>query len=101
MIFVGMDLGKRSHAVCLLNDAGQQVARPLRVAHTGAGLRQVLAAVRVRWWGGLCGCPMAATWFGGLRRQHRLDAWVTSAPPRTHLHHGAATRVNYTPMRNK
>ena len=43
MIFVGVDVGKRSHAVCFMDAAGQQVARPLRVPHTGAGLRQVQA----------------------------------------------------------
>ena len=43
MIFVGVDVGKRSHAVCFMDASGQQIARPLRVPHTGAGLRQVQA----------------------------------------------------------
>ena len=43
MIYVGIDLGKRTHAVCFLDETGQAVARPLRVAHTGAGLRQIHA----------------------------------------------------------
>jgi transposase len=40
MIFVGLDLGKRAHAVCFLGADGREVARPLRVPHTGAGLRR-------------------------------------------------------------
>jgi transposase len=43
VIYVGIDLGKRRHAVCFVDEAGQAVARPLRVAHTGSGLRQVQA----------------------------------------------------------
>jgi transposase len=43
VLYVGIDLGKRSHTVCFLNAAGTPVARSLRVAHTGAGLRQVQA----------------------------------------------------------
>lgn len=43
MIYVGIDLGKRKHAVCFLDEAGQAVARPLRMTHTGAGLRQLQA----------------------------------------------------------
>ena len=69
MIFVGVDVGKRSHAVCFMDAAGQQVARPLRVPHTGAGLRQVQARLH-----GLPG-PMqvimeasGAHWMGLARR---------------------------------
>lgn len=43
MIVVGIDLGKRSHAVCFVGADGQEVAPPLRVAHTGAGLRRLQA----------------------------------------------------------
>src|SRR3981081_3222611 len=43
MLFVGVDVGKRSHAVCFMDAAWQQIARPLRVPHTGAGLRQIQA----------------------------------------------------------
>lgn len=43
VIYVGIDLGKRQHAVCFLNEAGQPVAKPLRVPHTGRGLRQLHA----------------------------------------------------------
>lgn len=43
VIYVGIDLGKRQHAVCFLDEAGQPLAKPLRVAHTGRGLRQVQA----------------------------------------------------------
>src|SRR5919202_465290 len=39
MIFVGVDVGKRTHAVCFLGEDGQELARPLRIPHTGAGLR--------------------------------------------------------------
>ena len=39
MLFVGIDLGKRKHAVCFLDESGREVARPLQVPHTGAGLR--------------------------------------------------------------
>ena len=41
MIFVGVDLGKREHAVCFLDADGREVARPLRVPHTGAGVRRL------------------------------------------------------------
>jgi transposase len=41
MIFVGLDLGKRAHAVCFLGADGREVARPLRVPHTGAGVRRL------------------------------------------------------------
>jgi transposase len=41
MIFVGIDLGKREHAVCFLDVAGREVARRLRVPHTGAGVRRL------------------------------------------------------------
>jgi transposase len=43
VIYVGIDLGKRQHAVCFLNEAGQPVAKPMRVPHTGRGLRQLHA----------------------------------------------------------
>ena len=43
MIFVGFDLGKRAHSVCFVDDQGHDVAKPMRVAHTGAGLRKVQA----------------------------------------------------------
>ena len=43
VIYVGIDLGKRQHAVCFLDEAGQAVARPLRMPHTGRGLRQLHA----------------------------------------------------------
>jgi transposase len=43
MIVVGVDLGKRSHAVCFVGADGREVAPPLRVAHTGAGLRRLQA----------------------------------------------------------
>ena len=41
MIVVGVDLGKRSHAVCFVGGDGREVAPPLRVAHTGGGLRRL------------------------------------------------------------
>jgi transposase len=41
MIFVGVDLGKQQHAVCFLGADGREVARPLRVPHTGAGVRRL------------------------------------------------------------
>jgi transposase len=41
MIFVGVDLGKQQHAVCVLDADGREVARPLRVPHTGAGVRRL------------------------------------------------------------
>jgi transposase len=41
MIFVGLDLGKRQHAVCFLGADGREAARPLRVPHTGAGVRRL------------------------------------------------------------
>jgi transposase len=41
MIFVGLDLGKQQHAVCFLDADGREVARPLRVPHTGAGVRRL------------------------------------------------------------
>jgi transposase len=69
MIFVGMDLGKRSHAVCFMDAAGQPVARPMRVPHTGAGLRQVQAQLH-----GLTGPTQVimeasgAHWMGLARR---------------------------------
>src|ERR687885_2576471 len=43
MIVVGVDLGKRSHAVCFVGADGREAAPPLRVAHTGAGLRRLQA----------------------------------------------------------
>ena len=43
MIVVGVDLGKRSHAVCFVGPDGREVAPPLRVAHTGDGLRRLQA----------------------------------------------------------
>jgi transposase len=69
MLFVGLDLGKRSHAVCFIDAAGQQVARPMRVPHTGAGLRQVQEQLR-----GLTGPTQVimeasgAHWMGLARR---------------------------------
>jgi transposase len=41
MIFVGLDLGEQQHAVCVLDAEGREVARPLRVPHTGAGVRRL------------------------------------------------------------
>jgi transposase len=41
MIYVGVDLGKREHAVCFVDAAGREVARRLRVPHTGAGVRRL------------------------------------------------------------
>ena len=43
MIVVGVDLGKRSHAVCFVGPDGREVAPPLRVAQTGDGLRRLQA----------------------------------------------------------
>jgi transposase len=39
MIFVGVDVGKRTHTVCFLGDDGHELARSLRIPHTGAGVR--------------------------------------------------------------
>lgn len=41
MIFVGMGCGKRPHAVCFVDADGHATSRPLRVPHTGAGLRRL------------------------------------------------------------
>jgi transposase len=39
MLFVGVDVGKRTHTVCCLGDEGREPARPFRIPHTGVGFR--------------------------------------------------------------
>jgi hypothetical protein len=73
VIYVGVDLGKHAHSVCFLDEAGREVARPLRVPHAGAGLRQVQARLQA-----LPG-PHAATLLaelGDVRRLRRVEKVV-------------------------
>ena len=72
MIVVGVDLGKRSHAVCFVGADGREVAPPLRVAHTGAGLRRLQA--RLAGWPGPQQVVMAASGPHWLLLERRLRA---------------------------
>lgn len=82
MIYVGVDLGKRKHAVCFMDEAGQAVARPLRMTHTGAGLRLLQAQLD-----GLPGPKQiimeasGAHWMGIARRLRRAGLPVQIVNP--------------------
>ena len=76
MIFVGVDLGKREHAVCFLDADGREVARPLRVPHTGAGVRRLQEELaRLPGPQRVVMEASGAHWLG-LGRRLRADGWA-------------------------
>src|SRR5579883_2798683 len=56
---VGIDIAKRTHEAVLLDDAGEQLGKPLRFANTRAGAQELLARLHAT--GASCLCAMEAT----------------------------------------
>jgi transposase len=76
MIFVGVDLGKREHAVCFVDADGREVARRLRVPHTGAGVRRLQEELaRLPRPQQVVMEASGAHWLG-LDRRLRADGWA-------------------------
>jgi transposase len=59
MPFVGIDIAKRTHEAVFLDDAGEQIGKPLRFPNTRAGAQELLA--RLHETGSPCICALEAT----------------------------------------
>lgn len=75
MIAIGIDVGKRHHEACLLDDDGQLVGRPLRFANTAVGVRQFEARVQGLGEPTTIGLEASGVYWLGLHRRLVAAGW--------------------------